>query len=423
MLQELSNAKSKKKLPFSQKWGYYLPFDETIDSDKDAALNERQNSGAYVFRPSQADEALTELTPIATSFVNTSVGYEVHVEYEGSWIQTVTRILPNVSYMEVEYTAGPIPISEDGRGKEVVTRFDASIHNEGVFYTDSNGRAFLKRTRNARAGSPNLNYQVHQPISGNYYPVTSAIFMEDKDASLVVLTDRSQGGSSIQDGSIELMVQRRTLKDDHFGVGEPLNETTGGLYPSPPYGNGKRIGEGVVIKGTHRILFGDGDDDSSSKNGASLARSGMDDMFAEPLVFVGSSPSDVEVPFSHGSISALKAVLPSNIMLVTYKRRDDKVLLRLAHQYGREEDSELSQPVTVDLEKIFPFQIENMTELTLSANQDLKSWEKRRLNWMGTKESRSDTVSLNSDSGASDKTVVLHPMEIKTFQLKIDNSS
>ena len=35
----------------------------------------------------------------------------------------------------------------------------------------------------------------------------------------------SQGGSSLQDGEIEIMVHRRIQVDDNRGVQEPLNET------------------------------------------------------------------------------------------------------------------------------------------------------------------------------------------------------
>ncbi len=46
----------------------------------------------------------------------------------------------------------------------------------------------------------------------------------------MISTDRAQGGSSLVDGQVQLMVHRRLLHDDGRGVGEPLNETgTSGL--------------------------------------------------------------------------------------------------------------------------------------------------------------------------------------------------
>lgn len=39
------------------------------------------------------------------------------------------------------------------------------------------------------------------------------------------MNDRTQGGSSINRGEIEIMIHRRILKDDWRGVGEPLSET------------------------------------------------------------------------------------------------------------------------------------------------------------------------------------------------------
>lgn len=43
-------------------------------------------------------------------------------------------------------------------------------------------------------------------MAGNYYPVTSRIFIKDANTQLTILNDRSQGGSSLRDGEIELMV-------------------------------------------------------------------------------------------------------------------------------------------------------------------------------------------------------------------------
>lgn len=63
----------------------------------------------------------------------------------------------------------------------------------------------LKRVRNYR---PTWNVKLEEPISGNYYPVTSKIALKDEknQLKLNILVDRAQGGSSLQDGAVELMV-------------------------------------------------------------------------------------------------------------------------------------------------------------------------------------------------------------------------
>jgi hypothetical protein len=96
--------------------------------------------------------------------------------------------------------------SSDGIGKEVVSRFSTDLQTDGLFYTDSNGRELLERKRNYR---PTWELELTEPESGNYYPVTSRILIRDtvRQQELAVLNDRSQGGSSLNDGQVELMVR------------------------------------------------------------------------------------------------------------------------------------------------------------------------------------------------------------------------
>jgi lysosomal alpha-mannosidase len=99
-----------------------------------------------------------------------------------------------------------ILFSRDGIGKEVVSRFTTDLQTDGLFYTDSNGRELLERKRNYR---PTWELDLTEPESGNYYPVTSKILIRDtiRQQELAVLNDRSQGGSSLDDGQVELMVR------------------------------------------------------------------------------------------------------------------------------------------------------------------------------------------------------------------------
>jgi lysosomal alpha-mannosidase len=94
----------------------------------------------------------------------------------------------------------------------VVNRFTTNLATGGVFYTDSNGRELLERRRNYR---PTWNVTIAEPAAGNYHPVTSKIVIRDveKGRELAVLNDRAQGGSSLNDGQVELMVSSCTASD------------------------------------------------------------------------------------------------------------------------------------------------------------------------------------------------------------------
>ena len=90
-------------------------------------------------------------------------------------------------------------------GKEIVTRYSSDLKTEEEFYTDSNGREMIKRKLNHR---PTWNITLEETVAGNYYPVTTKISLVDKYSRkrFSALTDRSEGGTSLKDGEIELMV-------------------------------------------------------------------------------------------------------------------------------------------------------------------------------------------------------------------------
>jgi len=124
-------------------------------------------------------------------------------------------------------------------GYEVIAKWKVdNFDNNNTFYTDSNGLEMQKRVLNYR---PTWNFtesleKLNENVTGNYYPVNSAIVMMDTTGQKVlsVSNDRSQGGSSLEMGAIEFMQNRRIPARDYRGMGEWLNEVDAN-------GNGIRV--------------------------------------------------------------------------------------------------------------------------------------------------------------------------------------
>ena len=396
-------------LDLSQEWGYYTSYDSHFNEQ-----GYYQNSGAYIFRPSEPNAKISAIQPKSAIFRQSELVAEVAIEFEQSWIQQTIRLFENMNYIEVEYTVGPVPV-QDGRGKEVVVKYASEIKNDGVFFTDSNGREFQKRIRSFR---PTWDLNETEPVAGNYYPVNAAMYIQDHVASMAIATDRSVGGSSIVDGAMEVMVQRRILRDDSLGLFEALNETTDGMTPYPPYGDATREGDGVVLKGKHRIMIG------GAGEGAKLARLQMDNMFASPLIFAASEPFSTTVPFQNHSFALLEEALPPNVMLITYKLLPGApsitFLIRLGHQFGMGEAEHLSEPAMICLGQVVsPHTIVSIREKTLSGNQDYEDWTQRRMDWTGGHvETRHPVMCVGGSC-----LVELKPMEIRTFVVQVNRKT
>lgn len=193
-------------------------------------------SGAYIFRPA-VDTEIHELSEVATTeIVRGNLVDEIHQIFN-EWISQVIRIYKDDNHIEFEWLVGPIPV-DDNIPKEIVTRYTSGINTNGEFLTDSSGREMLKRSFNYRE----YPATVQEEVAGNYYPIISKLAVEDISNRMSVLIDRAQGGTSLNNGEIELMIHRRLLNDDAFGVGEALNE--------------QAYGKGLVARGKHFLTFG-----------------------------------------------------------------------------------------------------------------------------------------------------------------------
>uniref|UniRef100_A0A8C2XPT3 Alpha-mannosidase n=1 Tax=Cyclopterus lumpus TaxID=8103 RepID=A0A8C2XPT3_CYCLU len=344
LLSGLSNLETKQTIKLTQNFYWYNASDGN-NSKSD------QPSGAYIFRPNSSTPFVISRTA-KTETVQTSVLQEVR-QWFSPWVSQVVRLHGDSRALELEWTVGPLPIDDD-LGKEVITRLDSSIQTAEYFYTDSNGREILQRKKDFR---PTWILRQSEPVAGNYYPINSRAFIKDEVDQLTVVTDRSQGGSSIQNGSLEIMLHRRLLYDDVRGVAEPLNETSA-LFP-----------EGLVVRG--RLLLSLDRPPTAADAHRPLAQQAV----LQPTLDSSGRWSPCL------QFSGLQAALPPAVHLLTLTQWDeDSVLLRLEHQFQSRESKENSRPVTVNLQKLFStLEILGASELNLSANQ----WkdEMKRFHW------------------------------------------
>ena len=349
----------------------------------------KQASGAYIFRPNSSNAFTISDKPTISTHKG-KVVQEVRQTYS-SWVSQVVRIIEGQDYVEFEYTIGPIPF-KDGLGKEIISRYCTTLATRGMWYTDANGRSMQKRVRNFR---PTWKLNQTEPEAGNYYPVNSRIAIVDASTGVqfVVLNDRSQGGASLSDGCVELMLHRRTLVDDKRGVAEPINETG-------------QFGDGLIIRGKHYIIL----KPSLNARHRSL---GEEIMMSPSIAFSG----DIEQRGSSLAMfnySALTADLPYQIHLLTFSHDNSSgntLLLRFEHMF---EDTEDNSTATLSLSSLFKdFTITSVIELGLGANAKLSDIS--RMHFATNNQNSKDWSQVYDPPKGDDLTIKMSPMQIRTF--------
>jgi alpha-mannosidase len=451
----IKNLKSGVSTPLNINWGWYNSSEGGCTQGVSPGMKpcSGQASGAYMFRPNTSNVFPTgPAKTIKTTIVEGPLVTEIRQEYS-EWATHVIRLIKDMPYVEVEWTAGPIPMNQPwmidpanekkvcGRGgcnwgKEVVIQYSSNIKSDSVFYTDSNGREMVKRKRNARPPSyPPLN--VSEPVAGNYYPVNAMLSLNDAETELVVLTDVSQGGSSMKDGEIELMVHRRLQHDDSRGVQEPLNETMCGcndINADPGQmgqhgheGDGGCHCAGLTMRGRHLLIF---DKVADAHEARRTVAENL--QFPAALAFSKETKKPATPTFS-----AVSAELPENVKLMTLTSNyasifDGGLMLRFAHLFEVGEHPTLSKPASFSLTDIFAKQglkITSVEEMSLTGNMDLATMDKEKLQWPTHPPDDSTawfprgdayTKRILMDKNDGSMTITLRPMELRTLIAKFE---
>ncbi|XP_065865581.1 probable alpha-mannosidase At5g13980 [Euphorbia lathyris] len=393
------NSRSSVEEMVEQSFSFYAAYNGT-GNDKDP-----QNAGAYIFRPN-GTFPINPSSQVPLTVMRGPIIDEVHQQIN-QWIYQITRLYKGREHVEVEFVVGPVPI-DDGIGKEVATQIKTTMATQKMFYTDSNGRDFIKRLRDYRS---DWDLEVNQPAAGNYYPINLGIYAKDDKKEFSVLVDRPLGGASLVDGEIELMLHRRLLLDDSRGVAEALNETVCVLDQCA----------GLTIQGKYYFRI------DPVGEGAKWRRSFGQEIYS-PLLLAFAEEDGNNWMSSHvTSFSGIDASysLPDNVAVITLEELDDgKVLLRLAHLYEVGEDKELSVMTSVELKKLFPRKkMGKVVEMSLSGNQERREMEKKRLVWKGEERSRGVERGRGRAVDPQKLVVELAPMEIRTFVIDWDNTT
>ncbi|CEF61124.1 Alpha-mannosidase 2x [Strongyloides ratti] len=205
-------------LKIDKKTGYVTSINNSPVSIHFEYYNETSynpHSGAYLFTPEGSSKILNN----SKNYYIISKGnirQEVVVigPNEGKIIHTIESKISFPHYIDINNV---IDLNNE-KEIEIVMKIktnngknDEIIKNKNVFFTDLNGYQIIKRKRLDKL-----------PIQGNFYPMPSIIYIEDTNKRLTVLGNQALGCSSQEEGSVEIILDRKHLYDDNRGLGHGI---------------------------------------------------------------------------------------------------------------------------------------------------------------------------------------------------------
>ena len=221
---------------------------------------------------------------------------------------------------------------------------------------------------------------------------------------LTIMNDRSQGGSVLTNGSVELMQNRRLRHDDWRGVGEALNETNSS-------------GVGIQVNTRYFVQVFDTTKTSSVQRKVQLT-------VDEPInYFIASADSDT----LSASTALPRAAIPDfdgDLKIHLLPEAKNQILVRIENMADLFDGTPESTPqfdLNTYISNVWkanssvPVPNWMVTERTLGNNQDYDDMVKNKFDWPNV--DGPSTVTYPADQSPL-QVVALQPQRIRLFRVK-----
>ena len=187
---------------------------------EEISIYNSEGSGAYLFKPIGAARKIVQAggqLVVTTGPLMQEVYSYPWTEWYEAPISHSTRVYSGANgiqefYIEKEYHVELI--GEEFDDRELIVRYKTDIDNNRIFYTDLNGFQMSRRETYDKI-----------PVQGNYYPMPSLAFMQGIDGHRFSVHSRqSLGVASLENGWLEIMLDRRLPRDDGRGLGQGVTD-------------------------------------------------------------------------------------------------------------------------------------------------------------------------------------------------------
>ncbi|KAM9711899.1 alpha-mannosidase 2x isoform 4-T8 [Dama dama] len=171
----------------------------------------KDKSGAYLFLPDGEAKPYVPRDPPVLRVTEGPFFSEVVACYEH--VHQVVRLynLPGVEGLSLDVSS--LVDIRDYVNKELALRIRTDIDSQGAFFTDLNGFQVQPR-----------RYLKKLPLQANFYPMPVMAYLQDAQNRLTLHTAQALGVSSLHNGQLEVILDRRLMQDDNRGLGQGLKD-------------------------------------------------------------------------------------------------------------------------------------------------------------------------------------------------------